>query len=305
MEDKKDDIRIASPKPHVGSLWKATLAGGITGAIEASIMFPTEFVKTQLQLQGKNQPQKFKGPIDCAVVTVKEHGPLGLYRGLSSLVVGSAPKVAVRFTAFEKAKQSLKDENGKLSAGSNMLAGLFAGASEAVLAVTPMETIKTKLIHDMNNPPEKRKYHGLVHGVRTIVAQEGLSGIYKGLVPTVLKQSTNQATRFLVYEELKKYLESNSKVPLSVGWSLLCGATAGGVSVLVNNPLDVIKTKMQGLDSHLYKSSWDCAKKILQQQGVMFFYRGVSPRLIRVCGDSAITFTIYSKVVDLINSFSR
>jgi hypothetical protein len=47
-------------------------------------------------------------------------------------------------------------------------AGLCAGLSEAVLAVTPMECIKTRLIHDQNFPPDQRKYKGLVHG--TIVA---------------------------------------------------------------------------------------------------------------------------------------
>jgi len=292
-------------KPHVNSLWKATLAGAITGTIEASIMYPTEFVKTQLQLQGKQHPPKFNSPIDCAMVTIREHGPLGLYRGLSSLIVGSAPKVAVRFTAFEQAKSYLKDADGKLSAGSSMLAGLFAGACEAVLAVTPMETIKTKFIHDLNSPPDQRKYKGLIHGVRTIVKQEGISGVYKGLFPTLLKQSTNQATRFVVFEELKKRLHTDPTQSIGTMTSLFCGACAGAVSVMVNNPLDVIKTKMQGFDSHLYKNSFDCAKKILQQQGPMFFYKGVTPRLIRVCGDSAITFTIYGKVVNLINSYSK
>jgi len=291
-------------KVQVNSLWKATVAGAITGTIEASIMFPTEYVKTQLQLQGKQNPPKFKGPIDCAIMTIREHGPLGLYRGLSTLVIGSAPKVAVRFTGFERAKRYLQDENGKLSPGRSMLAGLFAGACEAVFAVTPMETIKTKFIHDLNSPPDQRKYKGLIHGVRTIISQEGISGIYKGLFPTVLKQSTNQATRFVVYEELKKYIQGGSTDPIGTLSSLFCGAVAGGVSVLVNNPLDVVKTKMQGLDAHLYKNSFDCAKKILQQQGPMFFYKGVTPRMVRVCGDSAITFTIYNKIVGFINSYS-
>lgn len=37
---------------------KAVLAGGTAGAIEAVIMFPTEFVKTQLQLQNKQNVRK-------------------------------------------------------------------------------------------------------------------------------------------------------------------------------------------------------------------------------------------------------
>jgi len=292
---------LASPgKPQVDALWKALVAGGITGCIEASIMYPTEFVKTQLQLDAKLKVPRFKGPFDCIKYTMQTHGPLGFYRGLSSLMVGSIPKVGVRFTAAEKAKNYLR-KDGHLSAGSNMLAGFFGGACEAIFAVTPMETVKTKFIHDLNSPPDQRKYQGLIHGIRTIIREEGISGVYKGLFPTILKQSTNQATRFLVYEEMRKWLQGNSKEPLGVFPTLLCGATAGGVSVMVNNPLDVIKTIMQGMDSHQYKNSYECGKSVFQKQGLIGFYKGVTPRLARVCGDSAITFTIYSKIVDFIN----
>ena len=58
--------------------------------------FPTEYVKTQLQLDEKAVTPKYKGPIHCVQVTVREHGVRGLYRGLSSLLYGSIPKASVR-----------------------------------------------------------------------------------------------------------------------------------------------------------------------------------------------------------------
>ena len=59
--------------------------------------FPTEYVKTQLQLDEKSAVPKYKGPIDCVKVTVRDHGFFGLYRGLSSLLYGSIPKASVRY----------------------------------------------------------------------------------------------------------------------------------------------------------------------------------------------------------------
>jgi hypothetical protein len=60
--------------------------------------------------------------------------------------------------------------------------------------------------------------------VKTIVAQEGIGGIYKGLVPTMMKQSTNQATRFLVYTELKKWFqEGDAAKQLTVTQNLFSG----------------------------------------------------------------------------------
>jgi solute carrier family 25 citrate transporter 1 len=78
-------------------------------------------------------------------------------------------------------------------------------------------------------------------------------------------------------------------------------ALAGAVSVFVNNPIDVTKTQMQGLESSKYKNSFHCAKTILVTQGPMFFYRGVTPRLMRVCGDVAIQMTLYEKLVNMLS----
>lgn len=76
------------------------LAGGITGGIEICITFPTEYVKTQLQLDEKAGKRQYDGIIDCVKKTVKGHGVLGLYRGLSVLLYGSIPKSAVRYILF-------------------------------------------------------------------------------------------------------------------------------------------------------------------------------------------------------------
>jgi solute carrier family 25 citrate transporter 1 len=52
-----------------------------------------------------------------------------------------------------------------------LLCGLGAGISEAVFAVTPMETVKVKFIHDQTL--EKPRYKGFLHGLKTIVRTEG------------------------------------------------------------------------------------------------------------------------------------
>lgn len=115
----------------------------------------------------------------------------------------------------------------------------------------------------------------------------------------MLKQSTNQATRFLVFGELKKFYQGGDpSVPLPVWGSVVFGGLAGAASVFVNNPIDVVKTKMQGLEAAQYRNSLHCAKEILMKQGPLFFYSGAVPRLTRVCGDTAIVFTVYERLVN-------
>lgn len=65
------------------------------------------------------------------------------------------------------------------------MAGLGAGTAEAIAVVTPAETIKVKLIHDRLG--EKPKFKGMFDGIKQIVGASGWSGIYKGLVPTIIK----------------------------------------------------------------------------------------------------------------------
>lgn len=280
---------------------KGVIAGGITGGLEICITFPTEYVKTQLQLDERSgRARRYTGPINCVKVTVKEYGVRGLYRGLSVLLYGSIPKSAVRFGTFEELRRHAVDEKGNLAPNRRILCGLGAGVCEAILAVTPMETVKVKFINDQTSA--KPKFRGFFHGVREIVKAEGFRGVYQGVVPTILKQGSNQAIRFFVMESLKQWYrggDPNKRIPTVVVGAF--GAFAGACSVYGNTPIDVVKTRLQGLDAHKYKGTVDCAVKIFKNEGVRAFYKGTVPRLSRVCADVAITFMIYDNFMEFFN----
>ena len=90
---------------------------------------------------------------------------LGLYVGLSTLLFFSIPKTGVRFSAKKFADEKFFD--GKKSKIYTILAGLFAGVSEAILVVTPQETLKTKLMHDKFR--KVSKYNNLFNGIIKIL----------------------------------------------------------------------------------------------------------------------------------------
>lgn len=300
------DKILAAPAGQTGGL-KGIIAGGITGGIEICITYPTEFVKTQLQLDEgsakSGQKRKYTGPVDCIKKTVQKNGVFGLYRGLSVLLYGSIPKSAVRFGSFEEFKRRMVNDKGQLTASTRLLCGLGAGVSEAILAVTPMETVKVKFIHDQNQ--KKPRFNGFFHGVRAIIKEQGLSGVYKGVTATIIKQGSNQAIRFYVIETLKQEyrvrnnLEPNAAIPLMI--TGIFGAIAGAASVFGNTPVDVVKTRMQGLEASKYKNTLDCAVQIMKHEGPKAFYKGTVPRLSRVCLDVAITFMIYDKFIQVFN----
>lgn len=52
------------------------------------------------------------------------------------------------------------------------------------------------------------------------------------------------------------------------------GAIAGAASVYGNTPIDVVKTRMQGLEASKYKNTVDCFKQIWKHEGffALVFY---------------------------------
>ncbi|XP_075214867.1 putative tricarboxylate transport protein, mitochondrial [Lycorma delicatula] len=289
----------AAEGSKTGGPLRGIVAGAITGGTEVCISYPTEFVKTQLQLDEKTgKARQYTGFMDVVKQTVKNKGVLGLYRGLSVLITFSMPKTGIRFGTFETLKSYAIDEKGNLNAKNRVLCGLGAGISEAIFAVTPMETIKVKFIHDQRQP--NPKYKGLINGISTILKEEGFKGVYQGVSATIIKQGSNQAIRFYVVETCKNaYRGGDPTVPIPKLFVGLFGFAAAIASVYGNNPVDVVKTRMQSLEAAQYTSTWDCFKKIFKNEGVTAFYKGCTARLARVGVDVAYTFMAYDTIMDI------
>ena len=272
--------------------WKSTAAGAIAGGIETVCIWPSEYTKTLLQLQNNKNNKQYNGMIDCGIKQIKKYGPTGVYRGLSSALLFSIPKAALRFGSFNYYHNTLSNNTDMSSNKITFCSGLLSGATEAIFVVTPQDTIKTKLI-ELNT--------GFSNGIKNIIKNEGISGLYKGVYPTIIKQSTNQAIRFSTFAIYKNYMLNKNEKELSSSKALIGGMTSGGISVLFNNPFDVVKTRMQGLESNKYKSLGDCFRKTLVNEGIPAFYKGIVPRLFRVVPGQGIIFASYEKIFNLIN----
>ncbi|PPQ65529.1 hypothetical protein CVT26_000486 [Gymnopilus dilepis] len=272
------------------------IAGSTAGAIEAFVTYPTEFVKTRSQFGGQKE-----GPIKIIKDTIRTKGITGLYSGCTALVVGNSLKAGVRFVSYDHFKSMLADSQGKVSAPRSLVAGLGAGMMEAIFAVTPSETIKTKLIDDAKRP--NPQYRGLIHGTVSIVKQEGLSGIYRGLFPVMMRQGANSAVRFTTYSTLKQFVQGTARPgqPLPGAITFGIGAIAGLVTVYTTMPLDVIKTRMQTIGARTqYRNSFHCAYRIFTEEGIFTFWRGTTPRLARLVMSGGIVFTVYEQIIKVL-----
>lgn len=119
-----------------------------------------------------------------------------------------------RFGAFEWIRGFLVDERGQMSNSGKLLSGLGAGVCEAILAVTPMETIKVKFINDQRSP--NPKFKGFFHGTATIIKSEG-----KLLSPKSIQIVYN----FFVYRynrNLQRSISDNTKAGIKSSNTFFC-----------------------------------------------------------------------------------
>lgn len=253
------------------------------------------------------------GPFGTARRIVQREGFFSLYKGLTAVYMGIIPKMAIRFLTFEQYREALQKIAGPPPAGAeystpvNFTAGLASGLTEAVLIVTPAEVCKIRMQSQYNSlidPAQlaRRKYTNVFQTAIVIVREEGVSALYKGLLPTMLRQGCNQAVNFTTYNMFKrKLLDIQDRKELVHWQSLVLGGVSGGFGPMVNNPLDVVKTRMQKQvikpgRAPKYTGIVQAIKLIAKDEGTMALWKGITPRLMRIVPGQAITFMTYEAV---------
>jgi len=313
------------------------IAGGIAGFVESSCCHPLDTIKTRMQLRRQlavsrtalghkmcpKSPEAIKGavtaslgPIGTATRIIKREGFFSLYKGLSAVYTGIVPKMAIRFFSFEKYTETLKSAWGGSDGANNkfitFFAGLGSGLTEAILVVTPAEVCKIRLqsqYNSMIDPKQmlNRKYRNVLQTASLIVREEGLGALYKGILPTMMRQGINQAANFSCYQYFKrKIIEIQDGKELKSWQQFIAGGVSGAFGPMINNPLDVIKTRIQRQVIHAnhepkYKGLIQGCTIIAKEEGFLALWKGLTPRLLRIVPGQAITFMIYEFVVSKMN----
>jgi solute carrier family 25 (mitochondrial citrate transporter), member 1 len=308
----RDESSTSGPKPPkaLSPAPKKTMlhhlfAGGAAGFVESSVCHPLDTIKTRMQLRTASGSKY--GLFMTGWRIIQNESFFALYKGLTAVYMGIVPKMAVRFSSFEKYKELLAGPDGKVSQVGTFFAGLGSGVTEAILVVTPAEVCKIRLqaqFHSMADPRQlaNRKYRNVLQTAVLVAKEEGITALYKGVVPTVMRQGINQAVNFTCYQLFKtKWMEHTGKTELLPWESMLFGGLSGGFGPLVNNPLDVVKTRLQKQrviegQTPKYTGIVQAIPVIAREEGVRALWKGITPRLMRIMPGQAITFMTYEWV---------
>ncbi|XP_062325221.1 mitochondrial basic amino acids transporter isoform X1 [Osmerus eperlanus] len=170
-------------------------------------------------------------------------------------------------------------------------AGCIGGAA-GVLVGHPFDTVKVRLqVQNVDKP----LYRGTYHCFQSIIRQESMLGLYKGIGSPMMGLTFINAIVFGVQGNAMRKLAKDT--PLN---QFLAGASAGTIQCVICCPMELAKTRMQLQGTgekkpsrKLYKNSLDCLVRIYRKEGIKGINRGMSTTLMREMPGFGVYFLAY------------
>ncbi|CAI9098379.1 OLC1v1035012C2 [Oldenlandia corymbosa var. corymbosa] len=188
-------------------------------------------------------------------------------------------------------------------------AGTFASSAFATcfaeVCTLPLDTAKVRLQLQKKavEGAALPKYRGLLGTVGTIAREEGMSALWKGVVPGLHRQCLFGGLRIGMYEPVKNFYVGKDHVgdvPLSK--KILAALTTGALGITVANPTDLVKVRLQAEGKlppgvpRRYSGAVDAYSKIVRQEGLTALWTGIGPNIARNAIINAAELASYDQV---------
>jgi hypothetical protein len=260
-------------------LFRRLLAGAGAGIVSKTAVAPLDRVKILMQIQtmhlktgvshadSKLFTRAYVGIGSSLCRIYRDEGVLGLWKGNGANVIRTIPNFAVKFAANDFFKDFLKantiesEHTQKHVFQNGIIAGCGAGFLQ-IISTYPLETVRTRLsmsavlltntntTQQSSNSSYARQnqvYSGILGTGNKIIQSEGISGLYKGLGPTLVAGVPYVALQLATYDWLKSYMNNlMSNFSGAENFSILLTVTSGALAGVVANTLtfpgDVVRS---------------------------------------------------------------
>lgn len=282
VEPCSDKLNPPEPQPK----WRTLLAGAAAGLIVDTTLYPVDTIKSRLQSK-----QGF----------LKAGGFKNLYRGLPPVLAGSVPNAAAFFITYETVKENLHQykafgPTGNAHVASHMLAASLSEVVSCIVRV-PYEVVK------MRSQTSEGKVSNMAI-MRATIAREGMTGLYRGFLSTVIRDIPFSALQFPIWERLKSRHAKKYQRPATAFESAYYGSIAGAIAAFLTTPLDVAKTRImlaEQSDTLASGRVLDALKAIHSEKGIAGLFAGFLPRVIWISVGAAIFLGSYEKSLKVLS----
>jgi len=190
-------------------------------------------------------------------------------------------------------QKAVKEINIQKAILKNLIMGGTAGLIGAT-TVYPLDMAKTRLQNQVVKPGQPPMYKNMLDVMVKITSKEGISGLYRGLPAQWIGIIPEKAIK-LTTNDILRYLFTNKETgELKVYHEAISGALAGFSQVIVTNPYEMVKVRLQtatvsGLEKKTIGS-------VISEVGVRGLFTGAGACLLRDIPFSAIYFTLYGNL---------
>uniref|UniRef100_A0A5B6ZMI1 Adenine nucleotide transporter BT1 n=1 Tax=Davidia involucrata TaxID=16924 RepID=A0A5B6ZMI1_DAVIN len=177
------------------------VAGACAGVSSTLVTYPLELLKTRLTIQRG----VYDGLFDAFIKILQEGGPGELYRGLTPSLIGVVPYAATNYFAYDTLRKAYRKffKQDKIGNIETLLIGSAAGAISSS-ATFPLEVARKHM--QVGALRGRHVYKNVLHALSSILEQEGIQGLYKGLGPSCMKLVPAAGISFMCYEACKRIL---------------------------------------------------------------------------------------------------
>ncbi|XP_060908351.1 solute carrier family 25 member 47-A [Labrus mixtus] len=280
------------------------VSGSFAGACGVAVGYPLDTVKVRIQTQ-----KQFTGVWQCAATTFSKEGVHGFFKGMSLPLTTITMTSSVVFGTYRNCLQCLSQSRGacpntKLDV---FVSGLAAGIAQTSV-MSPGDIVKVRLQCQTESKRKganmpKLKYNGPVHCLLSIIKEEGFKGLYRGVLPLVLRDGPSYATYFLTYTTICEWLTDSSKKRPDWGGVMLAGGVAGMVGWTIGTPMDVIKARLQmdgTRETRRYKGFYHCITETVRVEGAGVFFRTLGINCLRAFPVNMVVFLTYEVLTGLL-----
>ncbi|XP_046741845.1 mitochondrial folate transporter/carrier [Diprion similis] len=192
----------------------------------------------------------------------------------------------------------------------HLIAGLSGGVL-STLMLHPLDLIKIRFAVNDGVTHSAPQYSGLRGAFVEIHRTEGLRGLYRGVVPNILGSGSSWGFYFFFYNTIKTWIQGgNAKKPVGPVMHMLAAADAGIMTLLITNPIWVVKTRLclqyssdvNLAESKRYSGLVDALTKIYRTEGIRGLYKGLVPGMFGVT-HGALQFMTYEEMKNSYNDY--
>eukprot|EP00250_Pteridium_aquilinum_P011868 c20359_g1_i2 orf=295-1110(+) len=249
----------------------------------------------------------YGGFFSCLLRISRDEGLTGLWRGTGAALMREASYSSIRMGLYEPFKLML---GGDDPAHTPLWIKVTAGASAGVIGSAIANPTDVIMVRMQARPFQTSSggahpgwnYGGPFKAFSSIARTEGISGLYRGLVPTMQRAALINAAQAPSYDHAKHTLMNAGLVQEGVTCHLIASMVAGLMSAIAISPVDLIRTRIMQQAVHadgrgvLYSSTFDCFWKTLRSEGPRGLYKGFIPVWLRIGPHTIVTFFVFEQL---------